>query len=181
MILSWEPPEESICPSSIAKFFSDLECTVNVCQPQFDTQILFSVKMPMIFQQNIQQGDVEQFVEWLGMVAIDGDFSGSFDNYINTYEAPEPSTEIGQIRFLQWRGMYLSKHLGKLIDLLREYNNEANTFWIAAYIQGFSDMPIIKSNQENHYFTNGDNATVLIFNNDKCIFCSQRCSMKKYK
>lgn len=73
----------------------------------------------MIFQQNIQEQDVENFVEWLGMVAIDGDFSGSFDSYVNTYESPESSTEIGQIRFLQWRGLYLNKHLRKLIQLLR--------------------------------------------------------------
>lgn len=119
LILSWLPPEDTICPSSVAKFFNDLNYNVKVCKNNFKTHVLYSINSPIILKEDISENEIIDFAEWLGMVSIDGDFLGSFDNYVNTYEAPEPSIVLSQLRFLQWRGFFLPEHIEKLTSFLR--------------------------------------------------------------
>lgn len=181
LILSWLPPEDTICPSSVAKFFNDLNYNVKVCKNNFKTHVLYSINSPIILKEDISENEIIDFAEWLGMVSIDGDFLGSFDNYVNTYEAPEPSIVLSQLRFLQWRGFFLPEHIEKLTSFLRDYNDVEKKSWMAIYTQGFSDMPIVTPNKEHHYYTNGDNGNLLIFNKNKFLSCIQRCTSKTYK
>lgn len=118
VITCWEPPEESVCPSSLAKFFDEINYNVKMCEPNFKSHVVYSVKTPTL-DGIIEEGDVIDFVEWLGMVCVDGDFTGSSDNYVNSYEPSEPNVEMGQVRVLVWRGFYQPNQIMKLVEYLK--------------------------------------------------------------
>lgn len=63
----------------------------------------------------------------------------------------------------------------------REYDDQSNKQWIAIYVQGFSDAPMTWGNEEQHFYTNGDNSYTVIFNQKNCLFCTYKCSRKRYK
>jgi hypothetical protein len=44
---------------------------------------------------------------------------GGPDNYSSTYETPEPNREDGQVKFLQWRGLFTTNQITTLHDKLR--------------------------------------------------------------
>ncbi|XP_066257792.1 ribonuclease P protein subunit p40-like isoform X2 [Euwallacea similis] len=180
VIFNWKPPDESICPSSAAKYFDSLKYVVQRCEPRCKTHVVYSIKTPTL-EGEYNEDDIVDFAEWLGMVSLDGDFTGSAGDYVNSYEAPEPNVEIGQIRVLVLRGFYQSSDILKLLEVLRAYNTEQDNLWVAAYVQGFSDSPVIEGKEEHHYFTNGDNGNIYIMKKDKFVLCQQRCSAKRYK
>lgn len=181
VIVTWDPPEETVCPSSVAKFFDGIGCKVQLCEPTLKSHVVYSVKTPTLDKTNVKESDIVDFVEWLGMVSVDGDFTEDVDTFLNTYESPEPNIELGQIRVLVWRGFYQTDQVMKLARFLNEYNNAADKIWVSMYVQGFSDTPVIENNDEQNYFTNGDNANVCIFKKSKFWYCKQRCSAKMYK
>lgn len=112
VILIWEPPEGKICPSSIAKYFDDLKYEVKVCSPKYDPTIRYSVKTPLIDFENCDRDDCAEYVEWLGMLALDVDVEkGSPIDFFNTYEVPVPNISLGQVRILTWSGFFSSKRL----------------------------------------------------------------------
>ncbi|CAG9771973.1 unnamed protein product [Ceutorhynchus assimilis] len=178
VILSWQPYDDIICPSSVAKYFQNYD--IKLCEPTFDSHMVYSVKGPTL-DSVANQDDIIDFVEWLGMVSLDADFSGNMENYVNTYESPEPNVEMGQVRVLTWRGFYSSNQVMEVFDYLRNYNNVQNKLWISMYVQGFSDSPVIEGKEEQNYFTNGDNCNVYILKELQCWFCKHRTCAKRYK
>jgi ribonuclease P/MRP protein subunit RPP40 len=176
VIVTWEPKNEEICPSSIAKYFHDLGYRTELCKTRFKSHTLYSVKVP-----NIDDDNVHDVVEWLGMVALHGNVTdGGPDNYSSTYETPEPNREGGQVKFLQWRGLFTTNQITRLHDKLRDFKENKGCEWGAMYVQGFSDSPVAWNGQEHHYYTNGDNGYVLILTNDHLITFVQNCSRKRY-
>ncbi|KAL1491122.1 hypothetical protein ABEB36_011765 [Hypothenemus hampei] len=173
VIVSWEPPDNTICPSSIAKYFHQLDYEVRVCEPSFRSHVVYSVKTPILET----EPDLEAFTEWMGMACLDGDFSGNMDNYVNSYEPPEGSITLGQVRVLVWRGFYQPNQVLRLLHTLRNMNE----MWCAVYVQGFSDAPVIDREEEQGFFTNGDNGNVIIMKNKDFWLCKHRCSAKRYK
>lgn len=119
VIVNWEAPEESVCPSSVAKFFVDLGYSVKLCESTFKSHLVYSVTTPTLDQATIEDSDVVDFIEWLGMVCLDGHFSEDINAYANQYTTPEPNVAIGQVRMLQWRGFFQSRQIMKLIDYVR--------------------------------------------------------------
>lgn len=54
------------------------------------------------------------------MVALGCDLeSGRPDNFMNTYQTPEPNDVLGQLKILQWRGFFTSKEVKDLFERLR--------------------------------------------------------------
>lgn len=120
LLLNWQPPSEDVCPSSIAKYFHDLGYSVKLCSPTHLTHTEYCVKTPQIDLDNFDTKDSHEFLEWLGMIALQGDLtSGSSDSFITTYEAPEPTITLGQVRVLHCRGFYTATQVEKFVDYLR--------------------------------------------------------------
>lgn len=120
MLFNWQPPSEDVCPSSIAKYFHDLGCNVKVCSPTYRTHTEYSVKTPQIDLDNFDTNDSHEFLEWLGMIALQGDLTnGKSDSFITTYETPEPSITLGQVRVLHWRGFYSATQVEAFVSYLR--------------------------------------------------------------
>ncbi|RZC41608.1 Ribonuc P 40 domain containing protein [Asbolus verrucosus] len=173
-IVTWEPPNETVCPSSVAKYFHDRGYETKLCEIKHTTHTLYTVKIP-----SIEEDNHYDIVEWLGIVALEADLiNNGPDCYLSTYETPEPNQEVGQVKFLQWRGLFTANQVVRLYQQLRKLDNPS---WLAMYVQGFSDSPIAWKGEEHHFYANGDNGYVFLLNNDgSLISCIQKCSKKRY-
>ncbi|XP_044752478.1 ribonuclease P protein subunit p40-like isoform X3 [Coccinella septempunctata] len=180
VILQWEPPNEDICPSSISKYFFDLGYNVKLCKIKKDSETIFDVKVPVVENfDKLNQYETAKFVEWLGMVMINGSMEEQ-SSYISTYATPEPSIDVGQIKILRWRGFF---NVSKVIHMLQEVESKycKGQFFKAIYFQGFSDSPVVWGLNEHHFYTNGDNGGIVIMKKDEFFLCCQKCSNKYYK
>lgn len=116
-ILSWDPHKKDICPSSIAKYIYDLEHDIKVCHTDFKSHTTYSVKVPTIEIDKIEKEEVADFMEWLGMVALEGDLEKDCSSdYVNTYVTPTPNVETGQVKCLQWTGLFTCEQIQELIS-----------------------------------------------------------------
>ncbi|CAH1175714.1 unnamed protein product [Phaedon cochleariae] len=180
VIVTWKPPNEDICPSSIAKYFSDLGYVVKQCTPNFRRHTVYS-KVPDFDLGSIDVTNAKEFAEWLGFVSIDGDFQEDPSGYLSSYVVPSATGVAKKIDCLQWRGFFTATDIKEMIEQIIKTTNLANLPWISIYIQGFSDSPVSWTNEEQHYYTNGDNGYIIIFNKENGLFCIQKCSRKRYK
>ncbi|KAJ8911501.1 hypothetical protein NQ315_014426 [Exocentrus adspersus] len=181
VILIWEPSKQDVCPSSIAKYFSNMGYKVEVNIPRFMSNTLYATKVPQVPFKLSMKEDIIDFIEWLGMVSIDGDLeSDDVGNYQSSYITPEPNEEVGQVKFLQWKGLFSVKKIKRLLNALIEHVKNLDKPWISVYVQGFSDSPVAWDSEEHNYYTNGDNAYLTIFNKTEYLLCMQKCSNKQY-
>lgn len=91
------------------------------CTNEYTTRIEYSVNVPHVNFDNADAVESSEFVEWLGALALGVDLeNGSPDDFINTYQTPEPNATFGQVRILQWRGFFSSKEIKQLFDLMRQ-------------------------------------------------------------
>ncbi|KAG7200319.1 hypothetical protein KM043_017782 [Ampulex compressa] len=97
VIVAWDPPEEKVCPSSIAAWFHKHGYKVSLCRQTFFQRTQYSLQIPII-----SNGcDIEAFLEWLGIFCISGDLcNGNEDNFVNMYQCPSPFMQDFQIVWL---------------------------------------------------------------------------------
>lgn len=76
--------------------------------------------MPIVDFENVKAEQAFEFAEWVGMLSLKGDTeNGAPDNYLTTYEVPEPNQVLGQVRYLEWRGFFSEKDVAGLFEELR--------------------------------------------------------------
>lgn len=120
MILSWDPNDNKICPSSIAKYFADKNFSVKLCSPQITTRTEYQVDVPIFCDDLAKCCETNELIEWLGMFSISGDCErGAPDSYTNTYQVPEPNIKYGQVQYLEFRGLFSSRRVEILLEGLR--------------------------------------------------------------
>lgn len=119
LIIKWQPDEENICPSSIAKYFHECGCVVKECSNEFISRTEYSIKIPEF--DNIEDAiDSEEMIEWLGMLCLGCNLENECpDDYISSYQSPQPNTVVGQTKILQWRGFFSSQEIKNLFDCIR--------------------------------------------------------------
>lgn len=117
VIILWQPAEQDVCPSSVAKYFSDIGYKVKVSFPSFTSNTIYSVDVPRVPFTSDTVEDVSEFVEWLGMVSLDGNLeTNDPGNYQTSFVTPEPCEKFGQVKFLQWRGFFTITKVKELIN-----------------------------------------------------------------
>jgi ribonuclease P/MRP protein subunit RPP40 len=163
LLMAWDPPEEKICPSSIAAYFASRGHKVLLCQPRFSRQVSYNVKVPEFFPDDGDDNSALELMEWLGAFSIGADLnSGAADNYLNTYLCPLPTNEFGAAVLLQWTGYFTYSQIHRLFDELRKYVSQRTSLpWVSLYVQGFADSPVSWGLKEHQFYTNGDNNYVL--------------------
>lgn len=118
LLIKWQPEDNKICPSSIAKYFYDSGFIVKECSNEFTSRIEYSVKVPEIDFNDPSES--EELVEWLGMLTLGCDLdSEKTDDFINSYQSPQSNTTVGQVKILQWRGYFSAQEVKRLLDYLR--------------------------------------------------------------
>lgn len=92
LYLIWEPHEENICPSSIAKYFHDKKIKVTT------HSLTMKHIMPDITEvPSIKDVDAEDMVEWIGMLAIGGNLNET-EAYISSYSQPQSELALKTTR-----------------------------------------------------------------------------------
>lgn len=119
VIIIWHPNNENVCPSSIAKYFSNISYNVHLCEPKTKSLTNYCVKVPLLDLENFEQDDCEDFMEWLGMLSIQANMENDNEEYISSYETPEPNKELGQVKVTEWRGFYSNKQIAIFFSKLR--------------------------------------------------------------
>lgn len=160
VIVSWDPPEENLCPSSVAAWFHKRNYNVLLCHQTFTQKIEYCVKIPTLSN----EVDHDKFFEWLGLFSISGNLNDKENDYVSTYKCPSPSMDVGQVMYLQWTGFFTRKQIGKLYGIIREYVLTQKTLlWITLNVQGFLDSPVSWNLKEHTFYTDGDNSYTIAF------------------
>ncbi|XP_066602370.1 ribonuclease P protein subunit p40-like isoform X3 [Prorops nasuta] len=179
VILKWEPKVDQVCPSSIASWFHEHGYHVSLCCQKFNYRTKYSLTIP-----TMENGyDNDKFFEWLGVFSIAGEMKtdDQLEEYVNTYQCPEPFTKVGQAHYLQWKGFFTRNQIEKIYNLLKTYISEQNSStWISLDVQGFLDCPISWQLNEHTYFMDGDNSyTIVLLSNDKSVIRKSLSSNNK--
>ncbi|KAG5330524.1 RPP40 protein, partial [Acromyrmex charruanus] len=163
VIVSWDPPDISMCPSSIAAWFYARNYNVCLCCQKFSQKIKYSLTIPT-YEDTCNNTDID-FFEWLGVFSIDGDLSTKReDNYANTYQCPSPSIHVKQVQYLQWTGFFTRQKIQEVYNVLKQYVLSRDTLpWISLDIQGFADSAISFDLKEHMFLTDGDNSYTIVF------------------
>lgn len=166
VILSWDPPEEKLCPSSVASWFYNQGNNVTLCHQKSTKLIHYSLDVPTL-EDNYKAEDI---FEWIGILSIDGDLKNKdTENYVNSYICPKPNTPVNQVFYFECTGYFSRLKINKIYELIKKFNstdNDLQSPWISLHIQGFADSPVSWSSNEHNYYTDGDNSLTIIFHSN---------------
>ncbi|KAL0830868.1 hypothetical protein ABMA28_002974 [Loxostege sticticalis] len=133
----WEANSEDICPSSIAKYFHDRGIKVSLCSLQVKKVNPTITEIP-----SVKDVDIEEMVEWVGMLAHDADTSEK-ETYLSTYSRPESENALksNRISVLIVKGFFTNNLLLNVCKNLAQYTDsrELDTYWTSISIQSFED------------------------------------------
>ncbi|XP_073955210.1 ribonuclease P protein subunit p40-like [Choristoneura fumiferana] len=133
----WEPNNEDVCPSSIAKYFYDKNVNVTVCPIKLKHLSPEIEEVPAL-----EDVDSDEMTEWIGMLAHNADLNPT-ENYISSYSQPESehALKTTRIALLISNGMFTPYHLERICKKIEEYvaNRELNNFWACVSIQSFEN------------------------------------------
>ncbi|XP_018399695.1 PREDICTED: ribonuclease P protein subunit p40-like [Cyphomyrmex costatus] len=163
VIVSWDPPEISLCPSSVAAWFHARNYSVSLCCQKFSQKTKYSLTIPT-YENTYNNTDID-FFEWLGVFSIDGDLSTKGeDNYASTYQCSSPFIHVRQVQYLQWTGFFTRQKIQEVYNTLKQYVLSQDALpWISLDIQGFADSPISFDLKEHTFLTDGDNSYTVVF------------------
>ncbi|KAJ0183536.1 hypothetical protein K1T71_001512 [Dendrolimus kikuchii] len=165
LFLLWEPFNEDVCPSSIAKYFHDRQYKVSVESVQLKG-LSPSVKcIP-----STKDVDVDEMVEWIGMLALEGDITQE-ETYISTYSEPESEYPIASSRvsILIGKGLFTPTLLKNICRKLNEYvtTRELPNYWVSLSIQSFDNSLWKWSPSSPRMFQTQDCSITIFFTHDK--------------
>ncbi|XP_076181767.1 ribonuclease P protein subunit p40 [Ptiloglossa arizonensis] len=161
VIITWNPPDENLCPSSVAAWFNERHYNVFLCHQTSQQNIEYSLRIPII-----SKGfNNDKFFEWLGVFSVSGDLKNNAENdYISTYTCPSPFINVRQVQYLQWTGFFTRKQVANLYNAMKKYVSvHPNLPWCSLHVEGFLDSPISWDLKEHSFYTDGDNSYTIIF------------------
>lgn len=203
--ISWTPPDSSICKSSIAKYFVDRQYDVQLIETQVKIHQEYSLKMPLLGENNFIKDVDELFatphelVEYIGMLSLS--CSLEQDDYLNSYNCIGKSMNVGSAKVIQWNGMFDCISIIHLLDELkyvlvaldqtfiksscifyRKYVSDQSIPWVSLYCHGFPHAALSFGVREHSFGSNGDNSyIVLVAPDKKCLWYEFLSSNKAAK
>ncbi|KAK3922388.1 Ribonuclease P protein subunit p40 [Frankliniella fusca] len=160
IILSWDPPDGKICPSSVASYLCAKGINVEVCKPKCTQRREFNVAVPQLYPAE-KECDIHEMMEWLGTFSLN--IQRPENDFLSSYLDPEDTLECGQVAFLSWEGLFTASQLLHLFESLREYFSDREGIpWVSLYVQGFADIPVSWNSRPHVFYTDGDNSYTII-------------------
>ncbi|XP_052122700.1 ribonuclease P protein subunit p40 isoform X2 [Frankliniella occidentalis] len=160
LVLSWDPPDGKICPSSVASYLCGRGLTVEVCKPRCVQRRDFNVAVPQLYPDE-KECDIQEMMEWLGSFSLN--IQRPESEFLSSYQSPEETQDVGQVAYLSWEGLFTTSQVLRLFESVREYFSERNGIpWISMYVQGFADIPISWNTRPHVFYTDGDNSYTVI-------------------
>lgn len=130
ILFTWTPPKKQeplVCPSSVAKYFSDLGYDVNLEQTKSRVKTEYSLQMPLLGPQLPSPSEVngkrsfyateDELVEYIGMLAL----SCNLENqpFMSSWQLQAHTLEVGHA--VTWRldGMFVPETLIEILAALK--------------------------------------------------------------
>lgn len=133
LFIIWEPNNEDICPSSIAKYFNDRDVNVSVHSLTVKNLSPDVTEIP-----SIKDVDAEEMAEWIGLLSHEADVS-STEPYISSYSQPESENALKTSRISLYivKGFIPSSLISHLCEKFCEYvtSRETENYWASISIQ----------------------------------------------
>ncbi|XP_022108716.1 ribonuclease P protein subunit p40-like isoform X2 [Acanthaster planci] len=148
----------------------------NQCVPVIDSSRLFPHQYKPTQDPSLTNGssqgdsadevrscDASEVYEWLGAVACQCNCTGTSDDFVNTYQCPEPS-QVSSAVYHRWSGLITSETILHMLDVLRLEVQCRHVPWAALTVHGFADSPVSWVNREHGFHKYGNNLyTFVIF------------------
>lgn len=138
LTFSWTPDDESLCPSSVAKYFTDGLATVEVNSPNIFTKNIPPIPIPILTvsdEQGYDEFEFDAIEDWIGALLLQ-----SYDRKLVKDLASLASIHDDQeiiesvpLHIIQSDGVYFQKDLTELIQVLTnemKSNHESGVPWI---------------------------------------------------
>lgn len=131
--VSWEPYEEDVCPSSIAKYFHDRNIVV------IQQSLHIKKVMPSITEvPSLRDTEADEMTEWIGMLAHEGDLFQK-ETYISTYGQPDSNLALktARISLLIAKGFLTPTVISNLCKHMSEYvlSRDLDNYWTCISVQ----------------------------------------------
>ncbi|KAL0273930.1 UNVERIFIED_CONTAM: hypothetical protein PYX00_006490 [Menopon gallinae] len=169
VICAWEPPTDKLCPSSIAKYFTDHGYQVRTCSMKFTHRQEYCVNMPAFEDCT----DAEVLTEWLGAFNLGCNIPEE-PEYATTYHTPENCIQFGQVIYFEAVGLITVTRIKKLFSELLNYRAKLpESAWLAMTVNGFEDAVVNVGNKEHFFYSSGDYHYTCFFNNKDNYLYSQ--------
>ncbi|KAG5683883.1 hypothetical protein PVAND_013144 [Polypedilum vanderplanki] len=152
----WKPLSNDTCPSSIAKFFANLNYNVNAINNQSGTNYLFDLKFPKIPSTNKSEPyEWDEFIECIGMMMLGCDFE---KNNCSSYELPGKIIQIGRGQIINFKGFIphfiLDKAFKEILKILKENSKlpyiALSSIPYVSFQKDFNAKTIIVSSENIH-------------------------------
>jgi Ribonuclease P 40kDa (Rpp40) subunit len=122
----WTPQANDVCPSSVAKYFSDASHNIKLCKNKFLETPEYGLKFPTITDDEFCFPEIS---EYIGMVLL-GCNVGETD--FSSYRIPDDNVDIGRGKVIHSKGFIAQKTIQQVIDEARRILDENSSFpWIA--------------------------------------------------
>lgn len=109
VIVQWEPPESlGICPSTIACFFALMKKKVVEQTIETHIKVHKRIKVP-----KTEHAKVENLIEWLGALSLNCTMKS--DDYLSSYDAPEPNEEMETLLYVQYIGFISHNNISAIL------------------------------------------------------------------
>ncbi|XP_074113839.1 ribonuclease P protein subunit p40-like [Cotesia typhae] len=160
VIVSWDPPEEKVCPSSVASWFNNRGHKTFVCHQKSSKKISFSIDPP--------DGDSENLFSWM-------------DNLPNSINNSSELDIKKDILYIEYRGFFTRSRVMKILNTMKELlNSSKNTEFWGLHVRGFDNSPVSWGLKEHAVINNDgtNNYTVILKHSEiiiqKCLSSSSR-------
>lgn len=124
--LMWSPHADDVCPSSIAKYFSDNDHNIKLCKNKLLDRPEYGLKFPTITDDEYCFPEIS---EYIGMVLLGCNVE---ETDFSSYKIPNESVEIGRGKVIHCKGFIVQRTIQQVIDEARNILSKNSSFpWIA--------------------------------------------------
>jgi hypothetical protein len=136
----WNSSEE-VCPSSIAKYFTDMKYSVEAHRSKTKIESLYGLKLPSIpCELDTTEDDGEElrnFSELIGMILLRCDIE---DNKCSSYEiSNDKIIDVGRGKLFHMKGFLTSLELERIYKMCDEVLSESSLPYIAMTVINYPD------------------------------------------
>ncbi|XP_033755809.1 ribonuclease P protein subunit p40-like [Pecten maximus] len=175
VIMTWDPNDDALCPSSLQKYFQIKGHTCVKTNVRCQQRLLKHLQVPILDVEMDCSGTLEynqdDVYEWLGGVAVNTCLNGEPDNYTTTYSYPGPTREVDHSIYVQYKGFFSPSTIHKVMEELRNHIQKAKAPWACLTVHGLVDSPVSWETKEHGFLTCGDNIYTLLVFPDQHYWC----------
>jgi len=143
VIIIWEPPEVSTCPSSVASYLEQQGVEVMSVSPSLEQLRRYNLLLPLVDNDLYTDWDaahLQEVEDWLGALSLDADVGEE------GLQSPSPHVECGQMAILKLSGFTTTRRVWDLVKLCSSFMvGQAEVPWVGVVGLLCSDQILSRS------------------------------------